>query len=119
LLDKKITLKDKNAVFSLNNKVINLAGIMGGKSTACSAHTKTVLVECAYFKPEAIIGKSVKYDIKSEASHKFERGVDQDSQDKVLRRFIQVVSEHANIKEMSIVSYNYKENQGYQNTCQC
>jgi len=112
LLDKKITLKDKNAVFSLNNKVINLAGIMGGKSTACSAHTKIVLVECAYFKPEAIIGKSVKYDIKSDASHKFERGVDQDSQDKVLRRFIQVVSEHANIKEMSIVSYNYKENQG-------
>ena len=112
LLDKKITLKDKSAVFSLNNKVINLAGIMGGKSTSCSAHTKTVLVECAYFKPEAIIGKSIKYDIKSEASHKFERGVDKDSQDKVLRRFIQVVSEHANIKEMSIVSYNYKENHG-------
>jgi phenylalanyl-tRNA synthetase beta chain len=111
LLDKKITLKDKNAVFSLNNKVVNLAGIMGGKSTACTAHTKTVLVECAYFKPEAIIGKSVKYDIRSEASHKFERGVDQNSQDKVLRRFIHVVSEHANIKEMSIVSYNYKENQ--------
>jgi phenylalanyl-tRNA synthetase beta chain len=112
LLDKKITLKDRNAVFSLNNKVINLAGIMGGKSTACLAHTKTVLVECAYFKPEAIIGKSVKYDIKSEASHKFERGVDQYSQDKVLRRFIHVVSEHASIKEMSIVSYNYKEDQG-------
>ena len=114
LLDKKITLKGKNAVFSLNNKVINLAGIMGGKSTSCSALTKTVLVECAYFKPEAIIGKSVKYDIKSEASHKFERGVDQDSQDKVLRRFIQVVSEHTNIKEMSIVSYNYRENYGIQ-----
>ena len=111
LLHKKITLKEKDAVFSLNNKVINLAGIMGGKSTACTSHTKTVLVECAYFKPEAIIGKSVKYDIKSEASHKFERGVDQDSQDKVLRRFIQVVSDHANIKEMSIISYNYKENQ--------
>jgi phenylalanyl-tRNA synthetase beta chain len=110
LLDKKITLKGKNAVFSLNNEVINLAGIMGGKSTACKADTKTVLVECAYFKPEAIIGKSVKYNIKSEASHKFERGVDQDSQDRVLRRFIQVVSEHANINAMSITSYNYKEN---------
>jgi len=111
LTNRKITLKGKNAVFSLNNEAINLAGIMGGKSTACSTHTKTVLVECAYFKPEAIIGKSIKYDIKSEASHKFERGVDQDSQDKVLRRFIQVVSDHANIKEMSIVSYNYKEDQ--------
>ena len=111
LLDNKITLEGKNAVFSLNNKVINLAGIMGGKSSACSAQTKTVLVECAYFKPEAIIGKSVKYNIKSEASHKFERGVDQDSQDRVLRRFIQVVSEHANIKEMSFVSYNYGKNE--------
>ena len=111
LIDKKITLEGNNAVFSLNNEVINLAGIMGGKSTACTTHTKTVLVECAYFKPEAIIGKSVKYNIKSEASHKFERGVDQDSQDKTLRRFIQIVSEHTNIKEMSIVSYNYIENQ--------
>ena len=111
LLDKKISLKGKNAVFSLNNEVINLAGIMGGKSTACSVHTKTVLVECAYFKPEAIIGKSVKYDIKSEASHKFERGVDQDCQERVLRRFIQIVGKHTNIKEMSLVSYNYRENQ--------
>ena len=113
LLDKKITLENKNAVFSLNNEVINLAGIMGGKSTACSEHTKTVLVECAYFKPEAIIGKSVKYDIKSEASYKFERGVDQDSQEKTLRRFIQVVSEHTNIKEMSVVSFSYRENQTF------
>ena len=111
LLDKKITLEGKDAVFSLNNKVINLAGIMGGKSTACSEQTKTVLVECAYFKPEAIIGKSVKYDIKSEASYKYERGVDQDSQDKTLRRFIQVVSEHAKIKNMSAISFNYIENQ--------
>ena len=111
LLDKKVTLEGKNAVFSQNSEVINLAGIMGGKSTACLPNTKTVLVECAYFKPEAIIGKSVKYDLKSEASHKFERGVDKDSQVSVLRRFIQVVSEHVNIKEMSLVTYDYKENQ--------
>ena len=111
LLDKKITLEGNNAVFSLNNKVINLAGIMGGKSTSCSEHTKTVLVECAYFKPEAIIGKSVKYDIKSEASYKYERGVDQDSQEKTLRRFIQIVSEHSNIKDMSFISFKYEENQ--------
>jgi len=111
LVDQKITLKGKNSVFSLNNEVINLAGIMGGKSTACSEQTKTVLVECAYFKPEAIIGKSIKYDINSEASHKFERGVDQNCQERVLRRFIQIVNEHANVKEMSMVSYSYRENQ--------
>jgi phenylalanyl-tRNA synthetase beta chain len=110
LLDKKISLKGKNAVFSLNNDVINLAGVVGGKSTSCSADTKTVIIECAFFKPEAIIGKSVKYDIQSEASHKFERGVDYECQENVLRRFIKVVAEHTNIKNMSIVSYKYIEN---------
>jgi phenylalanyl-tRNA synthetase beta chain len=110
LLRKKITLTGKNSVFSLNNEVINLAGVVGGKSTSCSVNTKTVIVECAFFQPEAIIGKSVKYDIKSEASHKFERGVDPDCHDRVLRRFIKLVSEHANIKDMSIISYKSKDN---------
>ena len=36
LLDKKITLTGKNSVFSLNDNVINLAGVVGGKSTSCS-----------------------------------------------------------------------------------
>ena len=110
LLDKKIILTGKNSVFSLNDNVINLAGVVGGKSTSCSNNTKTVIVECAYFQPEAIIGKSVKYDIQSEASHKFERGVDPDCHDKVLSRFINLVSDHANIKDMSIISYKSKDN---------
>ena len=110
LLEKKIKLSGKNSVFSLNNEVINLAGVIGSKSTSCSKKTKTVIVECAFFQPEAIIGKSVKYDIQSEASHKFERGVDPECHDFVLRRFIKLVSEHANIKTMSIISYNYIDN---------
>jgi phenylalanyl-tRNA synthetase beta chain len=110
LLDKKIALTGKNAVFSLNSEVINLAGVVGSKSTSCSVNTKTVIVECAFFQPEAIIGKSVKYDIQSEASHKFERGVDPDCHDRVLRRFIKLVSEHSNIKDMSIISFEYEDN---------
>ncbi|MDB4835581.1 phenylalanine--tRNA ligase beta subunit-related protein [Gammaproteobacteria bacterium] len=114
LLGKKITLTGQNAVFSLNNDVINLAGVVGGKSTSCSVNTKTVIVECAFFQPEAIIGKSVKYDIQSEASHKFERGVDPECHDKVLRRFIKIVSDHTNIKDMSIISFKSKDNPIYQ-----
>ena len=114
LLEKRITLTNKNSVFSLNNEVINLAGVVGGKSTSCSKDTKTVIVECAFFQPDAIIGKSVKYDLQSEASHKFERGVDPDCHDRVLRRFIKLVSEHTNIKDMSIISYKYKNNPIYQ-----
>jgi phenylalanyl-tRNA synthetase beta chain len=111
LLDKKITLSDKNSFFSINNEVVNLAGVVGGKSTACTLETKTVLVECAFFEPEAIIGKSLKYDIQSEASHKFERFVDPESHDYVIRRFVNIVSEHANIKDMSFISYEHKKKQ--------
>ena len=111
LLDKKITLSDKNSVFLINDEVINLAGIVGGKNTACTSETKTVLVECAFFEPEAIMGKSLKYDIQSEASHKFERFVDPDSHDYVIRRFINIVSEHANIKDMSSISYEHQKQQ--------
>jgi phenylalanyl-tRNA synthetase beta chain len=109
LLDKKINLTDKNSVFLLNNEVINLAGVVGGKRTSCSSETKTVLVECAFFKPEKIIGKSVKYDIQSEASHKFERSVDPGCHETVIRRFINLVSEYSNIKKMSFVSYKYED----------
>jgi phenylalanyl-tRNA synthetase beta chain len=114
LLGSDIKLKGKNCIFSVNNKIISLAGVMGGMSTACSKKTKKVLVECAFFKPEAIIGKSVKYNLTSDAAHKFERGVDIQAQEKVLRRFIQIVSDHAVIKNIKIESF--EENQVKKNT---
>ena len=110
LLGKKINLTNKDPVFLLNDKVINLAGVIGGIETSCSSDTMTALVECAFFKPEAIIGKSVKYDIQSEASYKFERFVDPECQDRTIRRFIKIVDEHTNIKNMSVISYKFKQN---------
>jgi len=110
LLDKKINLTHKNSVFLIDDEVVNLAGVVGGKSTSCSSQTKTVLVECAFFKPEAIIGKSLKYDIQSEASHKFERFVDPSCHEAVIRRFIHIVSKHTNIKDMSFISYTFRQN---------
>ena len=110
LLGKKINLTNKDPVFLLNDKVINLAGVIGGIETSCSSDTMTALVECAFFKPEAIIGKSVKYDIQSEASYKFERFVDPECQDRTIRRFIKIVDEHTNIKDMSVISYKFKHN---------
>jgi len=83
--------------------------VMGGESTSCSAKTKKVLVECAYFNPEAIIGKTIKYNLNSEAAHKFERGVDIESQEKILRRFISVVADHAPIKSLRMKTFTYKD----------
>lgn len=111
LLGDKINLTNKNSVFLADNNVINLAGVIGGKGTSCNSDTKTVLIECAFFKPEAIIGKSVKYDINSEASHKFERFVDPECHEDVLRRFLSIVIEHTNIKDMSFITYEFRKNE--------
>ena len=93
-------------MFKSNNSVISLAGVIGGNSTACSKSTRSVIVECAYFNPEVIIGKSVKYDLHSDASYKFERGVDIGSHEFVLKRFLKVVENHANIINVEIFSEN-------------
>ena len=109
LLDTNIELKGNNCVFLNNNEIISLAGVMGGKSTACTKDTKKVLIECAYFNPESIIGKSIKYNLHSDAAHKFERGVDINSHEMVLRRFIKIVEQHAKIKSCKITSFNSKK----------
>jgi phenylalanyl-tRNA synthetase beta chain len=106
LLGSEINLKGSNCVFTVNDEIISLAGIMGGASTACSSQTKKVLVECAYFNPESIIGKSIKYNLVSDAAHKFERGVDIECQEKVLRRFVKVVSDHTQIKTIKMKTFS-------------
>lgn len=109
LLDKSISLEGKNCVFTIGDEIISLAGIMGGLSTACNSNTRKVLIECAYFNPESIIGKSVKYNLVSDAAHKFERGVDPNSHDFILRRFIQIVRDHVHIKNVKLKSFAYSE----------
>ncbi len=106
LLGESIQLKSSDLVFTSEEEIINLSGIIGGINTACSSKTKNALIECAYFKPDAIIGKAVKYNIHSEASHKFERGTDPKCHEKVLRRFIQIVSEHVEIIKLELYSCN-------------
>ena len=111
LLDSKIKLDDYNCVFSMGDEIISLAGVMGGKSTACSTKTKKVLVECAFFNPESIIGRSVKYNLNSDAAHKFERGVDIASQEHTLRRFIKILEDHAKIKTIKMKTFTSNQHE--------
>jgi len=64
----------------------------------------------AYFNPESIIGKSIKYNLVSDAAHKFERGVDIASQEMVLRRFTKIVQDHAKIKSIRFKSFGEANN---------
>jgi len=55
---------------------IGLAGIMGGESTKAETTTKNLFLESAFFFPGAIAGRARRYNFASDASHRFERGVD-------------------------------------------
>jgi phenylalanyl-tRNA synthetase beta chain len=56
--------------------VESLAGIMGGDTTAVSDDTRNVYVEAAFWWPEAVAGRSRRYNFSTDAGHRFERGVD-------------------------------------------
>ena len=58
---------------------IGLAGIMGGDGTRADAATRHVFLESAFFFPDAIAGRARRFNFASDASHRFERGVDFES----------------------------------------
>ncbi len=58
------------------DRIIGLAGVMGGFDTRVTESTTKVFLEAAHFAPSAIIGRSRKLGMHTDASHRFERGVD-------------------------------------------
>src|SRR5574342_558032 len=55
---------------------LGLAGVMGGDSTKAELTTRSIFLESAFFYPEAVAGRARRYNFSSDASHRFERGVD-------------------------------------------
>lgn len=77
LLDgKEIALAEDVLVIADSEKVLAMAGIMGGKNSAVSSSTRDVFLECAFFSPLAIAGRARRYGLHTDASHRYERGVD-------------------------------------------
>ena len=70
------TVDEKVGVIADDAQVESLAGIMGGDATAVSDDTRNVYVEAAFWWPEAIQGRSRRYNFSTDAGHRFERGVD-------------------------------------------
>lgn len=74
-----ITLDPMVGVIAADDQVESLAGIMGGEASAVTLDTTNIYLEGAFWWPEAIMGRSRRFKFSSEASHRFERGVDFES----------------------------------------
>ena len=76
LNEKTYTLDETITVIADENGVHDIGGIMGGEETGVSETTTDVVIECAYFEPEAIARAGQKLLLTSDARTRFERGVD-------------------------------------------
>ena len=87
LLDgKEVTLRPDTMVIADEKKALALAGIMGGNDSAVSDDTQNIYLESAFFVPDKIMGKARTYGLHTDSSHRFERGVSPDLQEKALER---------------------------------
>ncbi|MBC7520719.1 MAG: phenylalanine--tRNA ligase subunit beta [Sandarakinorhabdus sp.] len=73
---KTYAVDETMTVIADSTEVHDIGGIMGGLHSGCSAATTDVLIECAYFDPEAIARTGQKLLLTSDARTRFERGVD-------------------------------------------
>lgn len=71
-----VSVDESVGVISDARELESLAGIMGGDATAVSDATTSIYIEAAFWWPEAIRGRSRRYNFATEAGHRFERGVD-------------------------------------------
>src|SRR5690554_1073500 len=77
LLDgQEVTMTSYTLVIADHEKPIAIAGVMGGEHSGVSEKTRDLVLESAYFDPITLAGKAREYGLHTDASHRFERGVD-------------------------------------------
>ena len=77
LLDgKQLKLQDDTLVIADQQQAVAMAGIMGGADSAVAPGSSNIMLECAFFSPLAISGRARAYNMQTDASYRYERGVD-------------------------------------------
>jgi phenylalanyl-tRNA synthetase beta chain len=87
LLDgREVELDGTVMVIADRSKPLALAGVMGGEHSGISTSTTDVLLEVAFFLPHAVAGRGRRYGLVTDASQRFERGVDPTLQERAIER---------------------------------
>ncbi len=104
--DQDYILDDGMIIICDSKKILSLAGVIGGKESACTEETKNVLIESAYFLPEKISYSGRKLNILSDARYRFERGIDPESTIDGLEEATSLILKHCGGIVGSIISDN-------------
>ncbi|MCA1692354.1 MAG: phenylalanine--tRNA ligase subunit beta [Actinobacteria bacterium] len=93
-VERRLTSEDC-LICDAAGSAVGIGGIMGGASSEIMETTRTVLLEAAYFEPMAIARTSKRLGLRTEASVRFERGVDPEGIERAVARFCQLAAEAA------------------------
>ena len=99
--ERKLTSED--LVITDNDTPIALAGVMGGYDTEVTDTTTNLLIESAYFDKVSIMKTSRRLNLISDASIRFERGIDFNLQKQGLQRFVNLFENDQEINYSSII----------------
>lgn len=87
LLDgSEAKLNADTLVIADHGKALAMGGIFGGEHSGVNDETQNVLLECAFFSPLSITGRARRHGLHTDASHRYERGVDPALQYKAMER---------------------------------
>ena len=87
LLDgKSVEVQPDVLLIADSSGPVGIAGIMGGQRTAVSAETSNIFFEAAFFAPDAVLGRGMRWGLTTDASQRFERGVDPSHQERGIER---------------------------------
>ena len=93
LLDGKAVSADVDVLLITDGDgPVGLAGIMGGERTAVTPATTDVFFESAYFAPAALLGRARRVGLTTDASQRFERGVDPTAQARAIERALALLT---------------------------
>lgn len=93
LSGEELTLKEGTLLITDGEGPCALAGIFGGLRTGINENTTDVFLESAFFSPDAIKGRARAYGLDTDASRRYERGVDHDNQRRAVERATQLLLE--------------------------
>jgi phenylalanyl-tRNA synthetase beta chain len=86
-----ITVDTQVGVIADERQLESLAGVMGGNPTAVSDDTTNIYLEAAFWWPRAIAGRARRYNFSTDASHRYERGVDPAATAQYIERVTQLI----------------------------
>ncbi|WP_420634832.1 phenylalanine--tRNA ligase subunit beta [Candidatus Palauibacter sp.] len=84
-------LAPEQTVIADRDRAIALAGVMGGRDTEVTADTVDLLIECASFDPAGVRKTRSAAGLSTDASYRFERGIDVHAQERALARCVELI----------------------------